>query len=155
MARRDRSAGRNTIGDLSDPALISTLTGWLESSGARELEIGTPDGGMLRIALDVGAGPVQSAGAEPTVAAVSPEGPAISAPMAGLFRDRHPVVPETEPLAGEGRALEAGAVVGFVEVGPVLLPVIAPSAGLVGEVHARDGQLIGYGDAVLTMELSR
>ncbi len=155
MARRDRSAGRNTIGDLSDPALISTLTGWLESSGARELEIGTPDGGLLRIALDAAADPTQRAGPVPTIQAGSPEGAAITAPMAGLFRDRHPVVPETEPLASEGRALEAGAFAGFVEVGPVLLPVIAPSAGLVGEIHARDGQLIGYGDAVLTMELSR
>ncbi|MFC3072059.1 hypothetical protein [Shinella pollutisoli] len=55
MARRDRSAGRNTIDDLADPALISTLAGWLEGSGASVLEITTPDGGGLKIVLDAGA----------------------------------------------------------------------------------------------------
>lgn len=154
MARRDRSTGRNTIGDLADPALISTLTGWLESSGVRELEIATPDGGVLKIVLDAGARPAVVA--EPAaIPAARPQGRAVKAPMAGFFRDRHPAAPETGPLAGEGRAFEDGAIVGFVEVGPVLLPVTAPDAGVAGEIHAHAGDLIGYGDAVLTMEPSR
>lgn len=153
MARRDRSTGRNTIGDLSDPALISTLTGWLERSGASALEITTPDGGVLKIALDAGARLEEIAEPPPAIPA-RPEGRVVKAPMAGLFRDRHPAAPETGPLAGEGRALEAGAVVGFVEIGPVLLPVTAPDAGVVSEIRARTGDLIGYGDPVLTMEPS-
>ncbi|CAK7259888.1 MULTISPECIES: hypothetical protein [unclassified Shinella] len=155
MARRDRSTGRNTIGDLSDPALISTLAGWLEGSGANALEIVTPDGGGLKIVLAAGARAVRIAETVPEAPAVRPEGHAVRAPMAGLFRDRHPAAMETGPLAGAGRALEAGAIAGFVEVGPVLLPVIASKAGMVGEIHARADGLIGYGDAVLTMEPSR
>lgn len=151
MARRDRSTGRNTIGDFSAPALISTLTGWLESAGVSALEITAPDGGVLKIALDAGARAVHVA----ETPSAPPQGRAVKAPMAGLFRDRHPAATEAGPLAGEGRALEAGAPVGFVGVGPVLLPVFAPEAGVVGSVHARAGALVGYGDAILTMEPSR
>lgn len=146
MARRDRSTGRNTIGDLSDPALISTLTGWLQNSGASALEIATPDGGVLKIVLEAGTPAVRLAEAAPEI----PAGCTVKAPMAGLFRDRHPA--GAGPLAAAGGALEAGAVVGFVEVGPLLLPVIAPEAGTVADIHARAGELIGYGNAVLTME---
>lgn len=155
MARRDRSTGRNTIGDLSDPALISTLTGWLESSGARELEIATPDGGVLKIALDAGARTAVMAEPTRAIPASRREGRAVKAPIAGLFRDRHPAATETGPLASEGRALDASAVVGFVEVGPMLLPVAVPDAGVVDEIHAHADELIGYGDTVVTMEPSR
>jgi acetyl-CoA carboxylase biotin carboxyl carrier protein len=152
VARRDRSTGRNTIGDLSDPALISTLTGWLEGSGASALEITTPDGGVLKIVLETGTRAVRVAEVAPERPTGRPEGRALKVPMAGLFRDRHPAAFEAEPLAGEGRALEAGALAGFVEIGPVLLPVIASEAGVIGEIHARTGDLIGYGDTVLMME---
>ena len=154
MTRRNRSTGRNTIGDLSDPTLISTLTGWLESSGARELEIATPDGVVLKITLDAGVRTAAMAEPMRAIPTARPEGRAVKAPIAGLFRDRHPAT-ETEPLASEGRALEAGAVAGFVEIGPILLPMTVPDAGTVGEIHAHADELIGYGDTVLTMEPSR
>lgn len=148
--------GTNTIGNLSDPALISTLAAWLESSGARELEITTPDGGALKIVLDAAAHLVQGAGPAPVILPARPEGRPVKTPMAGIFRDRHPAATETgPPLADAGSVLGAGAVIGFVEVGPVLLPVTTPDAGVVGEIRARSGELIGYGDAVLTMEASR
>jgi len=150
VARRDRSTGRNTIGDLSDPALISTLTDWLEGSGASALEITTPDGAALKIVLDPGVRAVPVAEAAPE----KPHGRAVKAPMAGLFHDRHPGA-GAGPLAGKGQMLDAGALAGFVAVGPVLLPVIAPAAGMVAEVHAGAGDLIGYGDAVLTMGPAR
>ena len=54
MAKRDRATGGEAIGDFSDPVLISTLTGWLEASGARELEITTADGRALKIVLAAG-----------------------------------------------------------------------------------------------------
>lgn len=150
MAKRDRSAGRNTIGDFSDPALISTLTGWLEGSGASALEITTADGGVLKIVLDAGPRTVPVAEAVPE----KPQGRALKAPMAGLFHDRHPGA-EAGPLVAEGQALDVGGLAGFVAVGPVLLPVVAPAAGVVADMHARAGDLIGYGDAVLTMEPAR
>jgi len=155
VSRRDRSAGRNTIGALSDPAIISTLTGWLEASGARELEILTEDGGALKIVLSPGARSAHALETAPEVRATLPEGCAIKAPMAGFFRSTHPGGADASPLASEGRAVEAGAIVGFVEVGPLLLPVTAPEGFVVAEIHARTGDLVGYGDAILTTESTR
>ena len=155
MSRRDRSASKNTIGDLSDPALISTLTGWLEASGAGELEILTEGGEALKIVLGPAAHSAHASEAAPQLRAILPEGRAVKAPMAGLFRSTHPGSADASPLAEEGRAVEAGAIVGFIQVGPVLLPVTAPEASAVAEVHARTGDLVGYGDAVFTTEPSR
>ena len=152
MSRRDRSADTSKIGDFSDPDLVATLTGWLEASGASELEITTQDGKALKIVLGAGPRPMPLHNA--TVVPVEmpePAGRPVKAPIAGLFRDRHSAA-EASPLSGEGRALEAGAIVGFVEVGPVLLPVVAPEAAVVAEVLARTGDLVGYGDTILTTE---
>ena len=152
MSRRDRSADTSKIDDFSDPDLVATLTGWLEASGASELEITTQDGKALKIILGAGPRPtpVHNAAVVP-VETPEPAGRPVKAPIAGLFRDRHPAA-EASPLSGEGRALEAGAIVGFVEVGPVLLPVVAPEAAVVAEVLARTGDLVGYGDTILTTE---
>lgn len=151
MPRRNRSAGKNAIGDLSDPVLISTLSGWLEESGARELEILTDDGDALKIVLDPGARSARMQGDGPDMVETRTEGCAVKAPIAGVFRGRHPCA-DAPPLAAEGDAVEADAVVGFVEVGPLLLPVIAPETAVVAKVHARAGDLVGYGDVILTME---
>lgn len=152
MSRRDRSSGRSGIGDFSDPALISTLTAWLGASGASELEISTKDGHTLKIVLAPDASPVRHRDEAQDAASSVPEGRAVKAPLAGVFRDRHPGGFGPGPLTGEDRTLEAGDIAGFVEVGPILIPVIAPATALVAGVHARAGELIGYGDPVLTME---
>ena len=153
MSRRDRSADTSKIGDFSDPDLVATLTGWLEASGASELEITTQDGKALKIVLGAGPRPTPLHNAAVVPVEVSePAGRPVKAPIAGLFCDRHPAAAEASPLSGEGRTLEAGAIVGFVEVGPVLLPVVAPEAAVVAEVLAHTGDLVGYGDTILTTE---
>lgn len=153
MAKRDRATGGEAIGDFSDPVLISTLTGWLEASGARELEITTADGRALKIVLAAGRPVAKLPEAVPEQPAGGPEAHAVKAPLAGIFHDRHPAA--AGPLAEEGLSLTAGALAGFVEVGPVLLPVRAREAGVVIEVRARAGDLVGYGDTVLLTEAGR
>jgi len=152
VLRRNRSSGLCEIGDFSDPTLISTLTAWLAASGASELEISTKDGCALKIVLNPVTRPVDGREADLHMTAPRSEDRTVKAPLAGVFRDRHPGIPDASPLAGDGSSLEAGAAVGFVEVGPILLPVIASEAAAVAKVHARAGELIGYGDPVLTME---
>jgi acetyl-CoA carboxylase biotin carboxyl carrier protein len=151
VPRRDRSANTS----FSDPDLVARLTSWLEASGASELEITTQDGRALKIVLGDGPrpAPVHNAVAVPAEMP-EPAGRPIKAPIAGVFRDRHPAA-DASPLAGEGRALDAGAVVGFVEVGPMLLPVSAPETAVVAEVLACAGDLVGYGDIILTTEPAR
>ncbi len=144
MSRRDRSVSAS----FSDPDVVATLTGWLEVAGARELEITTQDGQALKIVLGEAAVPAEMRVPEAA-------GQPVKAPIIGFFRDRHPAAAEATPLSSEGRTLEAGAIVGFVEVGPVLLPVIAPEAAVIAEVLARAGDLVGYGDIILTTESAR
>ena len=153
MAKRDRATGGEAIGDFSDPVLISTLTGWLEASGACELEITTADGRALKIVLAAGRPVAKVSDAAPELPASDPGANAVKAPIAGIFHDRHPAA--AAPLAEEGQALAAGALAGFVEVGPVLLPVRAREAGVVVEVRARGGDLVGYGDTILLTEAAR
>lgn len=134
---RERSRSRNAIGDFADPALIDTLAGWLEQSGAREIEITTADGQALKIVLG-------AAGKAGAAAAPRGEDVRVKAPLAGHFR-----------LAGDsqaGRTVEAGEILAFVEVGPVRLPVVAPAAGRLGDIHAGDGDAVGYGAILFTVE---
>ncbi|GCA49400.1 hypothetical protein KGO5_01846 [Sinorhizobium sp. KGO-5] len=154
MLKRDRARGAGVIDDFSDPALISMLSEWLEASGARELEIATADGRALKIVLDAAPSPAVS-GEKPVAPGVPPaERHAVKAPLPGRFRDRHPSA-DAVPLSGKGGRLEAGALVGFVEIGPVLLPVRASETAIVAEIHVRAGDLVGYGDTILTTEAAR
>lgn len=130
---RDRSRPRNRLGDLADPALIATLAEWLEQSGADEIEISAADGQALKIVL----------GAAPETAARGQE-IRVKAPLAGHFRAVRPL--DAGQVVGQGEML------GFVAIGPVLLPVSSPEDGAVRTVHARDGEAVGYGAALFTLE---
>ncbi|SFV27890.1 Biotin-requiring enzyme [Devosia crocina] len=57
----------------------------------------------------------------------------------------------SDPLVQPGDAVAAGATVGFLENGSVLLPVVAGKAGTVGTILASEGALLGYGAPVLTI----
>lgn len=141
---RDRSEAPNGIGDLADPSLIATLAGWLERSGVRELEIVTADGQALKIVLK--AGRASTAGAAPGGEA------GVRAPLAGHFRVAHPAAGEDRPPLRRGKKVQRGEIVGFVAVGPALLPVVADEAGTVRDIHVSDGDPVGYGAVILSLE---
>lgn len=130
---RDRSRPRNRLGDLADPALIATLTEWLEQSGACEIEISAADGQALKIVL----------GSTPVTAAQGRE-ICVKAPLAGHFRAAQAVQ--------AGQAVQQGERLGFVAIGPVLLPVSSPEDGAVRALHVCDGDVVGYGAALFTLE---
>ncbi|MCX8997297.1 hypothetical protein NOF55_09285 [Rhizobiaceae bacterium BDR2-2] len=156
MPRRDRSKDRNTIGDLTDPAVVSLLSGWLETSGARELEIIAADGQTLKIVLEgvVAATAGGRAGVSQAAEPASRAAGSVKAPAAGRFRDVHPGAVDAAPPR-KGQRLGRGAVVGFIEIGPVLLPVVAGEDAVAGDLHVRAGDLVGYGETILTMEQAR
>ncbi|WDZ79368.1 hypothetical protein PWG15_28280 (plasmid) [Ensifer adhaerens] len=116
------------------------------------MEITTKDGPALKIVLAPDARLARQPEDVRDVASSVTEGWAIKAPLAGVFRDRHPGDVDASPLARQGSTLEAAEIAGFVEVGPILLPFIAPKAAIVSGVQARPGELVGYGDPVFMME---
>lgn len=67
----------------------------------------------------------------------------VAAPCAGVFLRAHPL--RAEPLAETGRSVEAGAALGLLRIGPLLLELRAPASGTLSAVEASDGALVGFG----------
>lgn len=67
----------------------------------------------------------------------------VRAPVAGVFLQAHPLgVPS---MAQPGEAVSAGAVIGFMQIGCLLVPVIAPRRGTLSAWSVASGTLVGYG----------
>jgi acetyl-CoA carboxylase biotin carboxyl carrier protein len=67
----------------------------------------------------------------------------------GSFRPSHPR--RSEPAAQPGDRVEATTIVGFLQAGSLLVPVVAGRAGRVQQLHVEAGSLVGYGDPILTL----
>jgi acetyl-CoA carboxylase biotin carboxyl carrier protein len=80
-----------------------------------------------------------------------PKGAFATATVPGRFRAAHPVRRAHE--VASGAAVKAGQILGFLEAGDLVLPILAPQDGTVGETLALDGALVGYGTPL--MRLSR
>lgn len=87
-----------------------------------------------------------SAGATPARRDAEPH--AIIAPCVGFLRLRHP---SGSALPTPGDAVSAGSLVGFVQAGPLLHPVAAPRAGVLGPALAADGAGVGYGAPLFSL----
>jgi acetyl-CoA carboxylase biotin carboxyl carrier protein len=122
-----------------DPALVATLSRWLDATDIDLLELSGPDG-----ALTLGRGGVARM-------AVAEAGPTeVLATSPGLFLDRHPLAARAAVEVGE--EVEAGELLGCLRVGTLLLPVRAPASGLVVAVLATPGALVGYGTPLFRLQ---
>ncbi len=66
----------------------------------------------------------------------------VTAAHAGIFRATHPLSVTTQPLP---RNVEEGEILGYLQAGPVLRPVTAPSRGMLVRLLAAEGEAVGYG----------
>lgn len=63
----------------------------------------------------------------------------------GIFLTRHPA--ETAPPAPAWpRRVTSGEVIGWLKIGPLLVPVRATETAVIGRPHLDDGALAGFGD---------
>lgn len=128
---------------MQDTALrTSQLAAWLAGTDIGLLELRTPQG-TLRLGRqgdDIVELPAEEAEPEPL---------SIHAPSVGVFLHSHPLA--ATPLARIGQRVEAGQTVGLLKIGPLLLPVTAPQAGIVDGVHAADGLAVGYGTPLVDL----
>ncbi|MBO1325775.1 acetyl-CoA carboxylase biotin carboxyl carrier protein subunit [Acetobacter sp. TBRC 12305] len=94
---------------------------------------------LLRLAPEPGA---QNAVSAPLPPPAQPASAAVPSPDLGVFHATHP------PASGKGMAVgdkvSAGQIMAFVEVGPIVLPVVAPAGGQIGTINAVEGQSVGY-----------
>lgn len=130
--------------DLSDPVTIAALTDALTAAGVDGLEITGRDG-HLRIviatnkSIQLDRAPVQKAHSAVLV----------KAPMAGIFCPSNTSSNEPAPIP---RKVSADDVIGFLRIGPVLLPVAAGRHGSLTKLLAETNALVGFGDPLFEIE---
>lgn len=140
-----------SISRYSEPGTIADLAAHLERNNVSAIEIQTPDGSLKIVAMAGGQAisnpqPVAAAKAAP-----AKQGDVLArAPIAGIFTTAHPQRPDRPVKTGQSVA--KGEIVAFVTAGPLILPVIADKAGIVTEVTAQAGALVGYGSPLLKIE---
>ena len=124
-----------------DQPLIRQLSAWINQRGIDLLELTTPEA-SLSLRRDA-----------PHPVAVDPvrgsQYHELTAPSPGRYLDRHPL--STEPLATPGSSVEAGQVVGFLQIGALLLPLRSTHAGRIVSLPRGPGDTVGYGSVVMCL----
>ncbi|MGD9496969.1 MAG: acetyl-CoA carboxylase [Armatimonadota bacterium] len=117
---------------------VRWLLNILEEKGLAEIEVARGDLRIRVCAREVAPSasslPAHAPGAAAAQAAVTPApaGLPVPAPMAGIFY-RQPA-PGADPFVEEGDRVEAGQVVGLIEVMKLFNEIIAPVAGVVTRI---------------------
>ena len=126
---------------------VAQLSAWLANTDIGLLELRTPQG-ILRLGRqgdDIVELPMEEEEEEEGEA----EPVTVKASSVGLFLHTHPVA--TEPLARIGQRVDAGQLIGLLNIGPLLLPVSAPQAGIVDALHVESGIAVGYGAPLIDL----
>lgn len=126
---------------------VQQLVAWLAETDIDLLELRGP-GMLLRLGHDVGDArtlPPQAAPVAHTVRPVTADAPSV-----GVFLHAHPLQQTT--LAAAGRRVRAGAPLGLLQIGTMLLPVCAPQAATVAHVRVAHGTLVGYGTPLVDLD---
>jgi biotin carboxyl carrier protein len=138
-----------SVVDFSDPETIAFLAAALRAAGVDGIEINQPER-TLRIVAGRDA-----PGVDPLVQILQTTSRAaqldkVSAPMAGVFSSHHPSssAPPSEPPL----EVAAGETLGFIRIGPILLPVKTVKPGVPTRRLAADGSVVGYGDPLFEFE---
>jgi acetyl-CoA carboxylase biotin carboxyl carrier protein len=77
-------------------------------------------------------------------------GIAVLAPLIGVFYRRPS--PAEPPFVEPGDRVDAGQTVAIVEAMKLMNPVVADRAGVVREIHARDTEVVEFGQLLMTIE---
>ncbi len=116
---------------------LEALVDAMRAHGCVEADI-SEGGTRLHVRLAPEAQDAQAA----TQATRGMDAPALAlSPEMGVFRVRHP---DGTFGPAPGDAVATGTILGFVAVGPALLPVTAPCAGRLDTVLGQDGAIVGY-----------
>jgi biotin carboxyl carrier protein len=124
-----------------DQPLIKQLSAWISQRGIDLLELTTPEA-SLRLQRDAS----DPAPADPVQGSRYHE---LAAPSPGRYLDRHPL--STQPLVISGAPVEVGQLVGFLQIGALLLPLRSAHAGRIVSLPRSPGDTLGYGSVVMCL----
>ena len=130
-----------------DPSDLDRLLGWMQAAGLQSLSV-RENARSVTLRLDCTPAAIRSA------QAVADHAPCrIVSRGIGRFVAAHPRRPAAEVTAGS--SVISGQTVGFLECGATLTAIVADRAGVVAEILVGDGDLIGFGTPILTIERAR
>lgn len=134
---------------------IRQLAEWLAATDIDLLELRGPNL-QIEIHRD-GAGAtaeqqVAPAAAQAATPAEAPAAVSVRATSVGVWLDRIPG--RSTPLCAPGSAVFTGALLGLLQVGPLLLPVRAPCNGWHGNWLATPGSTVGYGTPLMDISVA-
>lgn len=124
---------------------IEQLSAWLAETDIVELELRGPTG-VVRLRQEV-RGTSRRAVRENLI---EPTSIVVRAPSAGVFLHRHPL--HHTDLLDEGMTVSAGQLLGLLQIGSLLLPVLSPEAGMITSIRVPHGALAGYGTELIEIE---
>lgn len=135
---------------------VVQISQWLKDAGLSSLELSNAHGTRLRISVgdyDPPA-PPSAALASPSAQthpekALSTDIP-VKAPYFGNVLLCNPVT--KKEFAPEGSSVRAEDTVAMLQIGELTVPITAPQNGTVAQFTAKEGDLIGYGQTVLTLQ---
>jgi acetyl-CoA carboxylase biotin carboxyl carrier protein len=129
------------------PEDLSEIAAAMAVAGIRHLELTGPH---VRLVLGRGAS-AEPPAVEVEAETMAPEAETITvvAPGVGTFLRAHPL--HDRPLATAGDAVGAGQPIAVLQVGMLLLPVVASAAAVMIDAAVEDGTLVGYGDRLFDL----
>jgi acetyl-CoA carboxylase biotin carboxyl carrier protein len=120
---------------------VADIAAWLAATDIDCLELTGPAG---HLRLRRGGEPEVTADRTGDEPLAEYESVAMPSPGFGIFLHAHPL--HKTPLVQAGDSVAAGQALGFLKIGPLLVPVSAPHDGVVSDIVAQDGTLVGFGD---------
>ncbi|MGF1277120.1 biotin/lipoyl-containing protein [Acetobacter pasteurianus] len=131
------------------------ISQWLHAAGLNSLELSNAQGKHFRICVETAETPTggseQHNALELSSRNIQAEtGVTVTAPYFGHLLLHNPATKET--LAPIGSSVCTGAIVAILEIADITIPVTASSNGIVADVLAKEGELIGYGQPILTLQ---
>jgi len=141
----------DTKGREMTPQDIERLSLIAQRAGVAELEISSPEFRLrLRFVSD-------ASGVRPEMTLQTRDLEAanfgfIRSPGVGVLRFSHPT--GRNPVISAGDTVAKDKIVGFLEVGSVIRPIIASSAGVIGPAMVPDGAVVGFGIPLFSLTAS-
>jgi len=116
---------------------VDQISEWLDGTGITLLELH---------------GPMGSIRLEDRPAADAPKAPAdiiVTSSGTGTFRDRHPL--SAAVLVAPGMTVAECQIIGLLQIGALLTPVLAPCAATVAGLLVAEGEIVGFGTKLIAL----
>jgi biotin carboxyl carrier protein len=126
--------------NFTDPTVIAALSAALTTAGVDGIEIERGHQKLRIVVERTGAASVLDDAAKASETNIA------EAQLAGVFTHSRTV------SSSLPRDVATGEILGFIGIGPVLLPVKASKAGVLTRVLAENGTLVGYGAPLFEIE---